>query len=168
MPRYLLDKNISRRIIEALYHLSHLSAEERLVLELWRQLQQEQSRLFIPAGTVNILQSLTHLLEVRTFLATVETLQTGRYLKRWGRRLREHRFSREDSLILALATFGTSNATDILGVEGLITLDQPFINNFRRQQSSLEKRLLAMTRQLAEPYGRALLPAMLHPLEIIS
>lgn len=167
MPLYLLDKNITRRTIEALYHLNHLSEEEFLVLELWRQLQQQQSHLFVPLGTVNTLQRVAHLLEVRAFLATVEPLGSGRYLKRWARRLREHGFTREDALILALTTFGTSAATDILGVDALITLDQPFINNFRVQQAGLEKRLLAMTRQLSEPYRRASLPVMLHPGEVI-
>lgn len=167
MPLYLLDKNVARRTIEALYHLDNLSTEEILVLELWHQLQLEQSRLFVPVGAVNILQRMAHLLEVRTFLATVEPLESGRYLKRWSRRLREHGFTREDALILALGTFGTTAVADILGVDSLITLDQPFINNFRLQQATLTRRLLAMTRQLTEPYRRAKLPMIIHPTELV-
>jgi hypothetical protein len=167
MPLYLLDKNISRRTIEALYHLNNLSVEEVVVLKLWHQLQIEQSRLFVPKGTVNTLQRFVHLLEVRVFLATVEPLESGRYLKRWARRLREHSFTPEDALILALATYGTTTTADILGVDGLITLDQPFINNFHTQQAILQKRLSAMTRQLAEPYRNATLPVMLHPEELV-
>jgi hypothetical protein len=95
-------------------------------------------------------------------------LESGRYLKRWARRLQEHNFTREDALILALTTYGTTAAGDILGVDGLITLDQPFINNFRMQQAILERRLLAMTRQLAEPYHRATLPVLLHPADLVT
>lgn len=167
MPLYLLDKNVTRRTIEALYHLPTLSAEERLVLQLWRQLQTEQARLFVPSATINVLQQFAHLLEVRTFLATVELLDSGRYLKRWARRLRDdHQFSREDALILALATYGTTFAGDILGVDGLITLDQPLINNFHAQRFVLRRRLSAMTRQLTEPYRRATLPRLFHPKEL--
>src|SRR5688500_2041656 len=99
MPLYLLDKNIARRTIEALYHLDNPSLEELVILNLWRQLQTESSRLFIPASALNILQRFIHLLEVRAFLATVEPLESGRYTKRWARRLREHSFTREDALI---------------------------------------------------------------------
>jgi hypothetical protein len=166
MPLYLLDKNISRRAIEALYHLDNLSVGEVLVLRLWRQLQTEQSRLFVPVGTVNILRQFAHLREVRTFLASVIPLESGRYLKRWARRLREHGFTREDALILALCTYGTTTTTDILGVDGLITLDQPLINNFRMQEVIVQKRLSAMTHQLSEPYYRATLPNVIHPEEI--
>ncbi len=167
MPLYLFDKNVARRIIEALHHLDNLSLEEMLVLNLWRQLQVEQAGLFVPVVAVNILQRFAHYLEVHIFLATVEPLESGRYLKRWARRLREHGFTREDALILALTTYGTNSTGDILGVDGLITLDQPFINNFRTQQATLQKRLLAMTCQLSEPYRRATLPLMLHPEEVV-
>ena len=168
MPRYLLDKNISRRTIEALYHLDRLSGEERLVLRLWRQLQARDVELFIPAGTVNVLKRFSHLLEVRAFLATVEPLTPGKYLKRWARRLREHGFTGEDAVILALATFGTTISGDILGTEGIITLDQPFINNFQTQHPKIEKRFRAMTIQLNQPYRQALLPIMWHPGQLIK
>jgi hypothetical protein len=167
MSKYLLDKNIARRVIEALTHLETLSAEEEMVLRLWRQFLSEGSRLFIPFGALNILQRLAHLIEVRSFLTTVEPLESGRYLKRWARRLREHQFTREDALILALATYGTSTTGNILGIDVLITLDRPFINNFRANEKRLENRLSAMINQLPEPYSHAKLPLMQHPEEII-
>jgi hypothetical protein len=165
MPSYLLDKSVARRTIEALHHLDNLNYEEELVLELWRQLQDEQARLFIPVGVVNILQRFERLVEIRTFLAAVEPLESGRYLKRWARRLREHNFTREDALVLALATYGTDVEGDILGVEWLVTLDRPFIRNFQSHGTELRTRLRAMTSQLQAPYRRAALPKVFHPEE---
>lgn len=167
MQSYLLDKNIARRIIEGLTHLDSLSAEEEMVLQLWQQLLNEGHRLYIPFGTFNILQRFTSHIEVHTFLATVEQLESARYLKRWARRLREYRFSREDALILAVATYGTNSAHNVLGVDVLLTLDQPFIKNFRDNQDKLEMRLLAMTTQLSAPYRFAMLPYMLHPNDVV-
>ncbi len=168
MPSYLLDKNVARRIIEALHHLDRLSFEEEMVLGLWRQLQAEEARLFIPAGVVNILQPLAHLIEVRTFLATVEPMETGRYVKRWTRRLREHGFTREDAPVLALATYGTDPAANMLGVDVLISPDRPFLTNFQERQGELQARLAAMTNQLPAPYNRARLPIMQHPKDIAA
>jgi hypothetical protein len=168
MPSYLLDKSVARRIIEALHHLDNLSYEEELVLELWRHLQDEQARLFIPTGVVNILQRFAHLLEVHTFLAAVEPLESGRYLKRWARRLRRYNFTREDALVLALATYGTDMDGDIMGVDWLITLDRPFIQNFETRRAELQIRLRAMTAQLQAPYRHATLPKVLHPEEKVG
>ena len=66
-------------------------------------------------------------------------------------------------LVLALATYGTDSTGDILGVDGLITLDKPLLNHFRVHQAELQIRLLAMTRQFSRPYCRATLPVVLHP-----
>jgi hypothetical protein len=112
---------------------------------------------------VHILKRFERYLEVRVFLATVEPMASGRYLKRWARRLREHDFTREDAVVLALATFGTDEAGDVLGVNNLITFDQPFINNFRNHERVLRTRLAAMTHQLPVPYRDAALPAVLRP-----
>ena len=163
MPSCLLDKNVARRIVEALYHLDNLSLEEELVLGLWRRLQAEGTRLFIPIGALHILRRFEQLVEVRTFLATVEPLESARYVKRWARRLREYGFTREDALVLALATYGTDSTGDILGVETLITLDQPILNNFQTHRAELQSRLTAMTDQLPTPYCHATLPTVQHP-----
>jgi hypothetical protein len=163
MPSYLLDKSIARRIVEALYHLEKLSSEEMIVLDLWHHLQVEGARLFVPTEAVHILQRFAHLVEIGVFLSTVEPFHLGRYVKRWARRLRRHGFTREDALVLALATYGTDSTGDILGVDGLITLDKPLLNHFRVHQAELQTRLLAMTRQFSRPYCRATLPVVLHP-----
>ena len=167
MPSFLLDKSVARRIVEALYHLDNLSPEEELVLGLWRQLQVERARLFIPVGALHILQRFERLVEVRTFLATVEPLESSRYVKRWARRLRGYGFTREDALVLALAAYGTDSEGNILGVDALITLDRPFFNNFRARQAKLQSRLAAMTDGLQEPYSNARLPIVQHPEELV-
>ncbi len=167
MPSFLLDKSVARRIVEALGHLDNLSPEEELVLDLWRQLQVEEARLFIPVGALHILQRFERLIEVRTFLATVEPLESSRYVKRWARRLREYGFTREDALVLALATYGTDSIGGILGVDTLITLDRPFFNNFQTHRAELQSRLAAMTDGLPEPYSNARLPVVQHPEELV-
>ena len=135
---------------------------------MWRQLQAEGARLFIPIGAANILQRFAHFIEVRAFLTTVETLGSGRYLKRWGRRLHQHGFTREDALVLALATYGTDSEGNVRGVDVLITLDRLFLNNFRNHRAKLRTRLSAMTRQLPMPYYHATLPTLLHPEKLVS
>jgi len=161
MPTYLLDKSIARAIVESLYHYEHPSAREIEALATWRRGRLERARLFVPVEAVHILMRFEQFLEVRVFLATVEPLESGRYLKRWARRLREHGFAREDAHVLALATFGTDRVGGLLGVEGLITLDQPFVNNFRNHERALRTRLSAMTHQLSAPYRDAALPIVL-------
>ncbi len=84
-------------------------------------------------------------------------------MKRWARRLREYGFTREDALALALATYGTDSTGDILGIETLITLDQPLLNNFQTHRAELQSRLTAMTDQLPTPYCHATLPTVQHP-----
>lgn len=168
MPSYLLDKSIVREIVEGLHHAEHLSSTEREALETWRRLRSERDRLFVPLEVVHILKGFGRYLEVRMFLATVEPMASGRYIMRWARRLREHSFTREDAHVLALATFGTDEAADVLGTDGLVTLDQPFINNFRTQERALATRLAAMTRQLPAPYRDAALPAVLRPENLLA
>jgi len=48
------------------------------------------------------------------FLKRVKVLYPGRYFKRWARRLRDRTFTREDAKVLALGTFGTDEAGQIL------------------------------------------------------
>jgi hypothetical protein len=82
--------------------------------------------------------------------------------------LREYGFTREDALVLALATYGTDSTGDILGEDALITLDQPFLNNFQIHQAELQSRLAAMTDGLPEPYRNARLPVVQHPEELVQ
>ncbi len=167
MPTYLLDKNVVRRIIEGLIHPGRLTDEEATAIALWRALRRSRSRTFISAETANIMGRFSTWREVRLFLDTVETMYTGRYFKRWSRRLRERGFNREDAKVLGLATYGTDTAGEILGVEVIVTFDRPLINNYEVQRPALERHLQTMTPQLSLPFREAGLPEVMHPIEAL-
>ena len=76
---------------------------------------------------------------IRFFLARTEVAQSTRYFKRWARRLRDYGFTKEDAEVLALATFGTNQNADILGMHVVATFDQPMINQWT---GSLRSKLL--------------------------
>lgn len=80
MQSYLLDKNIARRIIEGLTHLENLSAEEEMVLKLWRRLLSEGHRLYIPFGAFNILQRFASHIEGGTHKNSAEMQKNIAYL----------------------------------------------------------------------------------------
>ncbi|HID63122.1 MAG TPA: hypothetical protein EYP49_10340 [Anaerolineae bacterium] len=168
MRAYPLDKSLVRRIIEGLRHPSELTDEEALAIALWRRLRQAGHRLFISVETENILQGFSALREVQTFLASVETMEAGKYFKRWARRLREYGFSSEDTKVLSLGTFGTDESGNILGVEAIITLDRAFINNFEANLFALRERLKAVTVNLSAPFCGAVLPELKRPEELLA
>lgn len=64
------------------------------------------------------------------FLKRIEVLYHGCYFKRWARRLREDTFTREDAKVLALGTFGTDEAGQILGVHTIVTYDRPMLRKW--------------------------------------
>jgi hypothetical protein len=170
-PTYLLDKNVIRRAITGIAGAQFgrpLTLEEDDCLSLLHEARKSNLHLFISIEAFNILQRLSKQLEVQVFLASTEILQAGRYFKRWARRLREHGFTREDAKILGLGTFGTDEAGELLGMHAVITLDQPFINNYHTNLASLQRRLQAMTSQLSSPFCQAALPDVKRPSEILA
>ena len=168
MPTCLLDKSVTRRMVEGLCRLEQLTSNERLVLNLWYRLYVRSVRVFVPVGVINILQKFKHISEVNAFLAQVEPLWPTKYMKRWARRLRQYGFTREDALILALATYGTDYEGKSLGVGILVTMDESFIRNFLAHQEELRARLTSMTSRLLPPYSYARLPEVLHPRELLN
>ena len=105
---------------------------------------------------------------VHLFRSRVEVVQPTRYFKRWARRLRDHGFTREDGAVLALATFGTSEDADILGMHVVATLDQAMIHNWDQHQTAIRKRFDAMRRNLPMPYDQVSLPQVQRPEDISS
>lgn len=65
--------------------------------------------------------------------------------------------------MLALATFGTSRNRSIIGMNYLVTFDQPMINQWNYQQGTIRLRLQAMQRDLQPPYVHVALPQVLRP-----
>ncbi len=171
--RCLLDKVVARRSLEGLLKLAEgrdLAEEELWAVDLLQRARGQGIRLFVTGETVNILNQLEALPRysavIAAFLGRVEEAQPTRYFKRWARRLRDY-FTREDAAVLALATFGTSKDTDVLGMHFVATFDQPMINQWSLQQNKIEERLEAMRRDLRAPYDRVTLPQVLRPEETL-
>jgi hypothetical protein len=171
MPAYLLDKSVARRTIEGLarlYRGQPLRPDQAACLILLYAGVQGRFTAYITPQSLHILERLGARDEVHDFLGEVEVIQVTRYTRRWARRLRQHGFTREDAVILSLGTFGTNLAGGILGVNAIITLDLPFINNFHAQRITLNRRLRAMTRQLPGPFRYVSLPELWQPTKALA
>ena len=103
---------------------------------------------------------------IQLFLQGVEVVFPTRYFKRWARRLQEYGFSSEDAGVLAVATFGTDREGTILGMHAVVTFDQPLINQWTVQHTTIQTHLSAMRRDLPMPYSQAGLPLVLRPEDI--
>jgi hypothetical protein len=168
--RYLLDKNIVRYALTGLRHrhLRSLSPFELGALSFWRTAISRKRSLFISYSSYAILQQMQYR-EVQLFLNSVDVLYPARYHSRWTRRIRETTgLTREDAVIVALASFGSNRRGNILGVHYLLTYDQGLINGYRDHLMLLNRRLQAMTVQLRPPYQQVTLPRITTPNEIID
>jgi DNA-binding transcriptional MocR family regulator len=166
----LLDKVVARRIMEALLKLASaqdLTAEEVDALSLYERADVRGIRLFMAPPTHHILERLVLSTQyaplIALFRARAEVALPTRYFQRWSRRLRDQGFTREDAAVLALGTFGTSRAADVLGMHFVATLDQPMVNHWQTRQPAIRERLVAMQRQLNPPYRDAFLPQVRRP-----
>ena len=127
------------------------------------------ARVFISEASFNVLQRRLHYDEAIVFLDFVEVLSPTRDHTRWARRIREtSKLSREDAAMIALATFGSDSSGTIWGAHKLITYDLPMINGYQKKRSRLERRLQAMTAQLAPPFDKATLPQLMTPDEVLK
>jgi len=165
-PRFLLDKNVIRRLGMGLLLLDKAGPEEQFTVALWLRLRQAGYRLYMSTETAHLLQQFSTYREVGLIQLTLGVLEAGRYFKRWAHRLREHGFTREDAKILSMGTFGTDAGGTILGVLAVVTFDQRLLNNYQQQRPLLERRLTAMTNSLPQPYTEAMLPEVRHPTEL--
>ncbi len=163
--RCLLDKVTARRAAEGLLKTAEgrpLTDDDVFALDLYQRASAQGLQLFVVPPTANVLQPLGELPRysavVHRFRSRVDVVQPTRYFKRWARRLRDHGFTREDGAVLALATFSTTEDTDILGMHVVATLDQAMIHNWDRQQAAIRRRFDAMRRNLRAPYRHASLP----------
>jgi hypothetical protein len=135
-------------------------------LSFWRTAEERGDALYISPASHSILRRLSEFDEVRILLNAVGVLLPARYHARWARRVRETTgLTREDAALIALATFGTDEASGILGVRYFVTHDQALIAGYRVSASSLHRRLSTMAVQLSTPYNRATLPEIRSPEE---
>lgn len=163
---WLLDKNVLRIALAALARLDwsqELSAGDMACLELLRAAREGQILGCISPELVSILSRFMHLPYVRAVLSSLAVFHPTRYFRRWARRLRAEGFSREDAKVIALGTFGVDEDRTRFGVDAIVTSDLRLIHNFEQQFPRLERRLRAMTAQLAPPYRSARLPRILTP-----
>lgn len=170
MPTCLLDKNVARRAISGIARAQlgiALNPHEVASVALFDRGLQERACLYISSELFHTLQQWTAHPEVQLFLANVQVLRISHYFKRWARRLGDFGFSYEDAKILAYGSFGTDEAGELLGVEFVATLDQPFINNYSKHREAIEIQLAAMTENLMPPFCHAALPVVMQPQELI-
>jgi len=170
--RLLLDKNVVRRYFEGASALARglaLAEEERQAILLVHLARRKGQRLFLPVEAFNLLQAHGRQIapaETLMFLKRVEVMYPGRYFKRWARRLRDRTFTREDAKVLALGTFGTGEAGQILGADTIVTYDRPMLTKWALEQGEIAERLLDMTSNLQAPFARARLPDVRLPRDV--
>ncbi len=146
-----------------------LTEEERQAILLVHLARKKERQLFISVEGFNLLQVHGRQVapaETLMFLKRVEVLYHGRYFKRWARRLRERTFSREDAKVLAMGTFGTDEAAQILGVQVIVTCDRPMLTKWGLEREEIAKRLLALTNNLQVPFAQARLPDVRLPKDV--
>ncbi len=124
----------------------------------------QNASLFISSASLNVLRQSAQYNEIRILLNDIDVLLPSRYHTRWTRRIRETTgLSREDSAMIALTSFGTNQAGNILGTHYLVTYDKPMINGYQNYLPALQTRLSAMTHQLLLPFCLATLPQLITP-----
>jgi len=171
--RVLLDKNIVRAAIGGLRFGSRrpLLPAEFSALTFWRAAESTDPplQLFIPYTTAHILTPLATYAEVRLMLQATAALWPGPYARRWQRRVRETTgLTSEDSMILALGTFGTNITGTILGTHLVVTADQRLLNGYQRWSEQLRQRLHRMRAQLVAPFDQVVLPRVRLPEEALA
>lgn len=170
LMRCLLDKVVARRATEGLLKLAEgrsLTEEELCAVDLLHSAAPRQIQLFISPASNNVLtrlQGISHYSSIiQTFLSRTEVAVPSRYFKRWSRRVRGFGFTPEDARVLALASFGTNEEHEFLGMPWFATYDRALMNLWDRKHSEIEKRLTAMRRQLSPPYDQVRLPEVERP-----
>ena len=133
--RCLLDKVTARHIMEGMLKLAEgrkVTDAELFALYFYRRAYFGRIELFILPHTHKLLKRLEHLsryaILIHRFMAATQVSHPAQYFKRWARRLQEYGFTKEDSEVLALGTFGTGPNKDFLGMHAVATFDKP-VNN---------------------------------------
>lgn len=172
--RLLLDKNVARKSVSGLDKMAgglSLSGAESIALCILEQATKGRIRLFIAPESLHILLSLERtfaLHSIRPFLDQVEVVYPGKYFKRWAWRLRQMGFTREDAKVLSLATFGTDEAGEMLGVSVVATFDQRLTSKYAHELAVIQDRFKAMVAGLEPPFCYAQLPEVMLPQEILG
>ena len=170
-PRSVLfDKGVIRRVYERRVRLAlgmppmpaHVEAAN-----VYAQLCTPSRRLYITAQTAHILSRRPPLFAA-PFLAQTSSLQKGRYLRRWARRLRELTFAPEDAIVVAYGSFGIDGRVPSIGVEAIVTNDLKLASHFHAHHVEIAHRFHDMIAQLPAPYTALTLPAVVTTASILA
>jgi len=119
------DKGVIRRVYERRVRLARGAPPTPAQVEaanVYAYLSTAAYHLYITAQTEHILRRRPALFS-ETLLTEMRTLQKGRSLRRWARRLRGLMFSPEDAMVLAYGSFGIDVSLSQVGVNTFITND---------------------------------------------
>lgn len=166
----LLDKGVVRRVYEARVRLAlgqPPTVQQAEAANVWSRLRALDIPLYITEQTAHILQRRPPLFAA-ALLAQTRTLQKGRYLRRWARRLRDVGFSPEDAIVLAYGSFGLELHAQGIGVEAVITNDLKLRTNFTARFSAIRDSFENMVTQLPEPHRELTLPRVVATAEVLA
>jgi hypothetical protein len=170
-PRSVLfDKGVIRRVYERRVRLALGEPPTPSQVEaanVYAQFGTHTHRLYITAQTAHILLRRPQLYAA-PFLAETQTLQKGRYLRRWARRVRELTFSPEDAIVVAYGSFGIDLSIPSLGVETIATNDLRLAAHFRTKYAEIEDRFSEMISQLSGPYTMVSLPKVVTTASLLT
>jgi hypothetical protein len=165
----LLDKGVVRRVYEARVRLAlgqPPTLQQAEAVNVWSRLRALDTSMSITEQTAHILQRRSPLFAT-ALLAQTRTLQKGRYLRRWARRLRDVGFSPEDAIMLAYGSFGLDLHAQRIGVEAVITNDLKLKTNFTARFLTIRDSFENMVTQLPEPYRESTLPRVVATAEVL-
>jgi len=175
LTRCLLDKVVARRTVEGLLRLAKgdsLSEQELFAVDLLYASVEGRIRLFIVPSSQIVLDLLRRLprytVVIQAFLNRIEVAFPTRYFTRWSRRLREFGYTPEDARVLALASFGSDQGGNFIGMHWVATYDQPLMSLWTLKQAAIARRLKAMSDQIPHPYSQAKLPKVSKPEFIVT
>lgn len=166
----LLDKGVVRRVYEARVRLAlgqPRTLQQAEAANVWSRLRSLDTSLCITEQTAHILQRRPPLFAA-PLLAQTRTLQKGRYLRRWARRLRDVGFSPEDAIVIAYGSFGLNLHTQSIGVETVITNDLKLKTHFTARFSAIRDSFENMVTHLPDPYHELTLPRIVAVAEVLA
>lgn len=167
---YLLDKGIVKRLSEARVRILNghlLTVEQAEVVALIQALRDSTAMTYLLIETVHTIQRRDPRL-AQSLSTWTTSLQKGRYLRRWARRLNAYNFTPEDATLISTASFGLDTERRTFGAEVIVTLDQPMMTNYRRHLSQIQDQFQALRQNLAEPYHRVRLPDLWTPAGVLQ
>ncbi|MCI0491159.1 MAG: hypothetical protein L0229_31605 [Blastocatellia bacterium] len=166
----LFDKGVIRRIYEFRVRLAFGLPPTPQQVEASRafaHLSTFASRMCITQQTANILQRRPARFAA-AILNDTQTLNKGRYLRRWARRLRGFAFSPEDAVMIAYGSFGVDVHLQKAGIDAVVTNDLKLAANFHTRYLEIDGRFAEMVQNLSDPHRALKLPRIITVAEVLT